>query len=229
MWVNKFQNLTKLQKLLVFILPILLIFIIFTALYFTSTYTAKVKILIAPKTAELYIDGKKYKNSDNITLTPGEKQVLIKADGFLEYNKKINFSKEKTTLIYEWLEPTNDNKNYYDNHEEESQLRETIEQSGFSIELDEYNNDPIFKVTPVANYKLGFTASASRDEKDFNKITLNIDLITCYDERVDKLKKNAESYFKQKGINLSKYKINYTHCKNNPTDIKVQSFKATDK
>jgi PEGA domain len=229
MWVNKFQNLTKFQKLLVFILPILLIFIILLALFFTSTYTAKVKILIAPKTAELYIDGKKYKNSDITTLIPGEKQVIIKASGFKEYNKKINFSKEKTTLIYEWLEPTDDNKDYYNKNEDELQLRETIEQSGFSIELDEYNNDPIFKVTPVINYKLGFSASASRDENNFNEITLTIDLITCYDERIEKLKKNAESYFKQKGINLSKYKINYTHCKNNPTDLKIQSFKTTDK
>lgn len=229
MWVNKFQNLTKFQKLLVFILPILLILIILLALFFTSTYTAKVKILIAPKTAELYIDGKRYKNSDSITLTPGEKQVIIKADGFLEYNQKINFSKDKINLIYQWLDTTEDNKDYYDKNKDEWTLRETIDQSGLAIEIDEYNNDPIFKVTPVANYKLGFTASASRDEKDFNKITLSIDLITCYDERVDKLKKNAESYFKQKGINLSKYKINYTHCKNNPTDLKIQSFKATNK
>ena len=214
MWVNKFQNLTKFQKLLVFILPILLIFIILLALFFTSTYTAKVKILIAPKTAELYIDGKKYKNSDITTLIPGEKQVIIKASGFKEYNKKINFSKEKTTLIYEWLEPTDDNKDYYDKNEEESQLRETIEQSGFSIELDEYNNDPIFKVTPVTNYKLGFSASASRDEKDFNKITLTIDLNTCHEERINELKKKAESYFNQKGINLSKYNVKYTNCEN---------------
>ena len=78
--------------------------------------------------------------------------------------------------------------------------------------MEQYNNDPIFKVTPVTNYKLGFSASASRDETDFNKITLTIDLITCYDERVDKLKTNAESYFKQKGINLSKYQVKYTHC-----------------
>lgn len=214
MWVNKFQNLTKFQKLLVFVLPILLIFIILSALFFTSTYTAKVKILIAPKTAELYIDGKKYKNSDNITLTPGEKQVVIKANGFKEYNKKIFFSKEKTTLIYEWLEPIDENKDYYNNNEDELQLRETIEQSGFSIELEEYNNDPIFKVTPVANYKLGFSASASRDEKDFNKITLTIDLNTCHEERINELKKKAESYFNQKGINLSKYNVKYTNCEN---------------
>lgn len=214
MWVNKFQNLTKFQKLLVFVLPILLIFIILSALFFTSTYTAKVKILIAPKTAELYIDGKKYKNSDNITLTPGEKQVVIKANGFKEYNKKIFFSKEKTTLIYEWLEPIDENKDYYNNNEDELQLRETIEQSGFSIELEEYNNDPIFKVTPVANYKLGFSASASRDDKDFNKITLTIDLNTCHEERIDELKKKAESYFKQKGINPSKYNVKYTNCEN---------------
>lgn len=214
MWVNKFQNLTKLQKSLVFILPISLVLIIVFSFLYTSTYNTKVKILIAPKTAELYIDGKKYNNSGSISLTSGEKQVLIKANGFQEYNKKINFSKDKTNLIYQWLIPTEDNKNYYDDNKDEWALRETIDQSGLAIEMDEYNNDPIFKVTPVANYKLGFSASASRDEKDFNKITLTIDLNTCHEERINKLKKKAESYFNQKGINLSKYNVKYTNCEN---------------
>ena len=212
MWVNKFQNLTKLQKTLVFILPILLVIIIIFSFLYTSTYNAKVRILIAPKNAELYIDGKKYNNSGSISLTSGEKQVLIKANGFQEYNKKMDFHKDRTNLIYQWLTPTEDNKDYYDKNKAEWTLRETIDQSGLAIEMDEYNNDPIFKVTPVANYKLGFTASATRDEKDFNKITLIIDLITCYDERVEELKKKAESYFRQKGINLSKYQIKFTHC-----------------
>lgn len=214
MWVNKFQNLTKLQKSLVFILPISLVLIIVFSFLYTSTYNTKVKILIAPKTAELYIDGKKYNNSGSISLTSGEKQVLIKANGFQEYNKKINFSKDKTNLIYQWLMPTEDNKNYYDDNKDEWALRETIDQSGLAIEMEEYNNDPIFKVTPVANYKLGFSASASRDEKDFNKITLTIDLNTCHEERINELKKKAESYFNQKGINLSKYNVKYTNCEN---------------
>ena len=214
MWVNKFQNLTKLQKSLVFILPISLVIIIVFSFLYTSTYNAKVKILIAPKTAELYIDGKKNNNSGSISLTSGEKQVLIKANGFQEYNKKINFSKDKTNLIYQWLIPTEDNKNYYDNNKDEWTLRETIDQSGLAIEMEEYNNDPIFKVTPVANYKLGFSASASRDEKDFNKIILTIDLNTCHEEHINELKKKAESYFNQKGINLSKYTVKYTNCEN---------------
>lgn len=214
MWVNKFQNLTKLQKSLVFILPISLVLIIVFSFLYTSTYNTKVKILIAPKTAELYIDGKKYNNSGSISLTSGEKQVLIKANGFQEYNKKINFSKDKTNLIYQWLIPTEDNKNYYDDNKDEWALRETIDQSGLAIEMEEYNNDPIFKVTPVANYKLGFSASASRDEKDFNKITLTIDLNTCHEERINELKKKAKSYFNQKGINLSKYNVKYTNCEN---------------
>lgn len=214
MWVNKFQNLTKLQKSLVFILPISLVLIIVFSFLYTSTYNTKVKILIAPKTAELYIDGKKYNNSGSISLTSGEKQVLIKANGFQEYNKKINFSKDKTNLIYQWLIPTEDNKNYYDDNKDEWALRETIDQSGLAIEMEEYNNDPIFKVTPVANYKLGFSASASRDEKDFNKIILTIDLNTCHEERINELKKKAESYFNQKGINLSKYNVKYTNCEN---------------
>lgn len=212
MWVTKFRDLTKFQKVLVFLIPISLIIIIFTAYFFTIIYSAKVEVLIAPKSAELYIDGKKYNNSGVFSVSPGEKEVIIKANGFQEYKQKKKFTKETTNYIYTWLDPTEENKNYYNEHSEEQDLVETIAQQGTVLEGEKYNNDPIFKITPVRNFKLGFSASASRDEKDFNKITLTIDLMTCRDNQVENLKKVAESYFKQKGINLSKYQIKYTHC-----------------
>lgn len=212
MWVTKFRDLTKFQKILVFLIPISLIIIIFTAYFFTIIYSAKVEVLIAPKSAELYIDGKKYNNSGVFSVSPGEKEVTIKANGFQEYKQKKNFTKQTTNYIYTWLDPTEENKNYYNEHSEEQDLVETIAQQGTVLEGEKYNNDPIFKITPVRNFKLGFSASASRDEKDFNKITLTIDLMTCRDNQVENLKKVAESYFKQKGINLSKYQIKYTHC-----------------
>ena len=212
MWVTKFRDLTKFQKILVFLIPISLIIIIFTAYFFTIIYSAKVEVLIAPKSAELYIDGKKYNNSGVFSVSPGEKEVTIKANGFQEYKQKKNFTKETTNYIYTWLDPTEENKNYYNEHSEEQDLVETIAQQGTVLEGEKYNNDPIFKITPVRNFKLGFSASASRDEKDFNKITLTIDLMTCRDNQVENLKKVAESYFKQKGINLSKYQVKYTNC-----------------
>jgi hypothetical protein len=212
MWVTKFRDLTKFQKVLVFLIPISLIFIIFTAYLFTTIYSAKVEVLIAPKSAELYIDGKKYSNNGVFSVSPGEKEVIIKANGFQEYKQKKKFTKETTNYIYTWLDPTEENKNYYNEHSEEQDLVETIAQQGTVLEGEKYNNDPIFKITPVRNFKLGFSASASRDEKDFNKITLTIDLMTCRDNQVENLKKVAESYFKQKGINLSKYQVKYTHC-----------------
>lgn len=215
MWVTKFRDLTKFKKILVFLIPISLIIIIFTAYFFTIIYSAKVEVLIAPKSAELYIDGKKYNNSGVFSVSPGEKEVTIKANGFQEYKQKKNFTKETTNYIYTWLDPTEENKNYYKEHADEQDLVETIAQQGTVLEGEKYNNDPIFKITPVRNFKLGFSASASRDEKDFNKITLTIDLMTCRDNQVENLKKVAESYFKQKGINLSKYQVKYTHCDSN--------------
>lgn len=215
MWVTKFRDLTKFQKVLVFLIPISLIFIIFTAYLFTTIYSAKVEVLIAPKSAELYIDGKKYSNNGVFSVSPGEKEITIKANGFQEYKQKKNFTKQTTNYIYTWLDPTEENKNYYNEHSNEQDLVETIAQQGTVLEGEKYNNDPIFKITPVRNFKLGFSASASRDEKDFNKITLTIDLMTCRDNQVENLKKVAESYFKQKGINLSKYQVKYTHCDSN--------------
>ena len=115
------------------------------------------------------------------------------------------------------LEPDESNQDYFSKNPDAANLQEEIYEEKLSKEIDQYNKDPIFNVTPVRNFKLGFSASASRDEKDFNKIALTIDLMTCRDNQVENLKKVAESYFRQKGINLSKYQVKYTHCDSDQT------------
>ena len=212
MFLNRIQQLKPYQKILVFLLPVSLTIITFIIFFYFSTNSAGIDILVAPKNAELYIDGKKYPNKGTFITTPGKKEVIIKADGFTEYKKDIIFYSRQNTLIHEMLNPDDSNKDYYSTHPEEANLYEQIYEEKFAKEIDQYDKDPIFKITPVRNFKLGFSASASRDEKDFNKITLTIDLMTCRDNQVENLKKVAESYFRQKGINLSKYQVKYTHC-----------------
>lgn len=212
MFLNRIQQLKPYQKILVFLLPVSLTIITFIIFFYFSTNSAGIDILVAPKNAELYIDGKKYPNKGTFITTPGKKEVIIKADGFTEYKKDIIFYSRQNTLIHEMLNPDDSNKDYYFTHPEEANLYEQIYEEKFAKEIDQYDKDPIFKITPVRNFKLGFSASASRDEKDFNKITLTIDLMTCRDNQVENLKKVAESYFRQKGINLSKYQVKYTHC-----------------
>ena len=212
MFLNKFQQLKPYQKILVFLIPSIILLIFFSTISYFSINSAKIEILVEPKNAELYIDGKKYPNKGNFHTTPGKKEVIIKALGFKEYKKDLFFTANKSTFIYEMLEPDESNQDYFSKNPDAANLQEEIYEEKLSKEIDQYNKDPIFNVTPVRNFKLGFSASASRDEKDFNKITLTIDLMTCRDNQVENLKKVAESYFRQKGINLSKYQVKYTHC-----------------
>lgn len=217
MWINKVSQLKKYQKLLVFLIPFTILLIFFSTISYFSINSAKIEILVEPKNAELYIDGKKYPNKGNFHTTPGKKEVTIKAPGFKEYKKDLFFTANISTFIYEMLEPDESNQDYFSKNPDAANLQEEIYEEKLSKEIDQYNKDPIFNVTPVRNFKLGFSASASRDEKDFNKITLTIDLMTCRDNQVENLKKVAESYFRQKGINLSKYQVKYTHCDSDQT------------
>ena len=214
MWINKISQLKKYQKILVFLIPSVILLIIFSTISYFSINSAKIEILVEPKNAELFIEGKKYPNRGNFHTIPGKKEVIIKAPGFKDYKKDLFFTANKSTFIYEMLEPDESNQDYFSKNPDAGKLYEEIYEEKLSKEIDQYNKDPIFNVTPVANYKLGFSASASRDEKDFNKITLTIDLNTCHEERINELKKKAESYFNQKGINLSKYNVKYTNCEN---------------
>ena len=212
MFLNKIQQLKPYQKILVFFIPSIILLIFFSTISYFSINSAKIEILVEPKNAELYIDGKKYPNKGNFHTTPGKKEVTIKAPRFKEYKKDLFFTANISTFIYEMLEPDESNQDYFSKNPDAANLQEEIYEEKLSKEIDQYNKDPIFNVTPVRNFKLGFSASASRDEKDFNKITLTIDLMTCRDNQVENLKKVAESYFRQKGINLSKYQVKYTHC-----------------
>lgn len=212
MWINKISQLKKYQKILVFLIPSIILLIFFSTISYFSINSAKIEILVEPKNAELFIEGKKYPNRGNFHTTPGKKEVIIKAPGFKEYKKDLFFTANESTFIYEMLEPDESNQDYFSKNPDAANLYEEIYEEKLSKEIDQYNKDPIFDATPVRNFKLGFSASASRDEKDFNKITLTIDLMTCRDNQVENLKKVAESYFKQKGINLSKYQVKYTHC-----------------
>lgn len=212
MWINKISQLKKYQKILVFLIPSIILLIFFSTISYFSINSAKIEILVEPKNAELYIDGKKYPNRGNFHTTPGKKEVTIKAPGFKEYKKDLFFTANISTFIYEMLEPDESNQDYFSKNPDAGNLQEEIYEEKLTKEIDQYNKDPIFDNTPVQNFKLGFSASATRDEKDFNKITLTIDLMTCRDNQVENLKKVAESYFRQKGINLSKYQVKYTHC-----------------
>lgn len=212
MFLNKIQQLKPYQKILVFLIPSIILLIFFSTISYFSINSAKIEILVEPKNAELYIDGKKYPNRGNFHTTPGKKEVTIKAPGFKEYKKDLFFTANISTFIYEMLEPDESNQDYFSKNPDAGILQEEIYEEKLTKEIDQYNKDPIFDNTPVQNFKLGFSASATRDEKDFNKITLTIDLMTCRDNQVENLKKVAESYFRQKGINLSKYQVKYTHC-----------------
>ena len=212
MFLNKIQQLKPYQKILVFLIPSIILLIFFSTISYFSINSAKIEILVEPKNAELYIDGKKYPNKGNFHTTPGKKEVTIKAPGFKEYKKDLFFTANISTFIYEMLEPDESNQDYFSKNPDAGNLQEEIYEEKLTKEIDQYNKDPIFDNTPVQNFKLGFSASATRDEKDFNKITLTIDLMTCRDNQVENLKKVAESYFRQKGINLSKYQVKYTHC-----------------
>ena len=212
MFLNKIQQLKPYQKILVFLIPSIILLIFFSTISYFSINSAKIEILVEPKNAELYIDGKKYPNRGNFHTTPGKKEVTIKAPGFKEYKKDLFFTANISTFIYEMLKPDESNQDYFSKNPDAGNLQEEIYEEKLTKEIDQYNKDPIFDNTPVQNFKLGFSASATRDEKDFNKITLTIDLMTCRDNQVENLKKVAESYFRQKGINLSKYQVKYTHC-----------------
>ena len=98
MFLNKIQQLKPYQKILVFFIPSIILLIFFSTISYFSINSAKIEILVEPKNAELYIDGKKYPNKGNFHTTPGKKEVTIKAPGFKEYKKDLFFTANISTF-----------------------------------------------------------------------------------------------------------------------------------
>ena len=73
------------------------------------------------------------------------------------------------------------------------------------------DSDPIFKITPYSSYQNGFSIVSEKQENT-SKILLKIDLLTCSDDQIQKLKDAAYQYLKDNKINPDNYDIRLTNC-----------------
>lgn len=99
------------------------LFLIIRTIYFTIN-SSTVDLLIAPSTAQITINGKKYKNG-TYHLPPAEYQVEISMPGF--ESKTITFTSKQgeTSYIYNYLEES-EGTEWYSSHQEDVDLLDVI-------------------------------------------------------------------------------------------------------
>ena len=186
--------------------------------------TATIEILIAPSDAKVEIDGRTFPTKSTIKIRPGTYAVKIEKDGFISFNGSIKANADETSYLYEFLNEENENGTYYKDNEQDSLRAQQISDKKADLFHENYNGtDQIWNITPYDDYASGYKIWAEKGSNESNlpsvsgntnsdKITINIYLYTCSDDRLAKLKQSALDYLEEKKIKIENYTIKYSNC-----------------
>ena len=209
---NKKRN--HLLNMIIFFLLVSLFILIYFLITWITNYdkTATLDYYLAPATATITLNQENLKPEGKIKLKPGTYNITIKKQGFNDFSTTLELKPNQTTYLYKALEPDSTNSNYYQNHPDEASRAQHIADSEADLERKKYtDSDPIFKVTPYSSYQNGFSIIAEKQENT-SKILLKIDLLTCSDDQIQKLKDAAYQYLKNNKINPDNYDIRFSNC-----------------
>ena len=191
---------------------------LFILIYFFITWiinydkTATLEYYLATSTATITLDQQNLQPEGKIKLKPGTYKLKITKQGFTDFSIEIELKPNQTTTLYQALEPDSTNTDYYQTHPDEASRVQHIADANADLERKNYtDSDPIFKITPYSSYQNGFSIISEKQENT-SKILLKIDLLTCSDDQIQKLKDAAYQYLKDNKINPDNYDIRLTNC-----------------
>lgn len=191
---------------------------LFILIYFFITWiinydkTATLEYYLAPSSATITLDQQNLQPEGKIKLKPGTYKLKITKQGFTDFSTEIELKPNQTTPLYKALEPDSTNSDYYQTHPDEASRVQHIADANADLERKNYtDSDPIFKITPYSSYQNGFSIVSEKQENT-SKILLKIDLLTCSDDQIQKLKDAAYQYLKDNKINPDNYDIRLTNC-----------------
>lgn len=179
--------------------------------------STEIEVLVAPASATVEIDGKKYENG-TYRFKNGEHQVYIEKDGFV--SKDYTFSTENTSKLYDYLEQTDGSFSWYLDHESDALLLTQIGSYTANLEAEKFaaKYSVISKLPIVyANY-----------DQDYNYTEYRIDggkFSDCESDFCLKITDTtggnldaAKERLKEQGINPEDYEILYVYMPITPIE-----------
>lgn len=181
-------------------------------LIYKLKYSAKLDLLVAPREAEILIDGKVYKNGV-YDFEPGEVEIKVSMEGFESKETKLNLESNTTTMYYTYLMPIDGSFEWYLNHEEDMMLLNTIGDAEANADARNYlEKYPIVEVLPIIY--------ADYDEKwDYTEFRVDGGKFdSCKETFCLKItdttggnKENAIKLISERGFNPDDYEIIYEY------------------
>lgn len=200
----------KKRKIIITIISVVMAIILISivAMVDRARHSATLEIAVAPESATLLLNGKKYENGI-YHLLPGVYEVSLTLDGMEPYSDTIELVKDETFYLYKYLTGPDGDLSWYYEHPDDAMIFTTISDFEANKKATEYAaQDPIFKVTPyydVNNNHFKIAANYSENEE----IVVTVNLNTCTDLLKEQYIKEANQYLTDNELELGNYKINY--------------------
>lgn len=174
-------------------------------LFFFLLRKQDVYILIAPESAEIEIDGKKYSNG-RYSLPVGNHHIVISADGFSYSEYDFDLTKDEPKYIYDYLEEKT--KTYSEKDYEILSL----------IADDDYINEKIstrlraktiFEQLPFSDVETGITITDGTEKTDCEDGSMCIEIIGSGDQSEE----SALDVIRKIGYDPNNYELFYEGIK----------------
>lgn len=209
--MNKKINLKskKTQFIIIATLFVILLLIISIMSIRKRIYDAKIDLLIAPSSTTIKIDGKDYKNGKH-DISSGKHTIELSKDGFQSQQEEIEIKSGETFIYYNYLLGLDSFTNWYETHEDDSLLLESIIPALSEKNLKSLQNKyPLIKQLPIneeyysKNYSILTKYSISYKIDSENQIVI---IVTYH---TDNSKTAALEKITSLGFNTDDYQIEY--------------------
>ena len=204
-------NLNPKTKLII-LLSLVAIFLTITTIIIIKdrVLDAKIDLLIAPDSSTIEIDGHKYTNGKH-NISSGKHTIKISKDDFESKEEEIEIKKGETYIYYNYLLQPNNSMKWYEEHEDDSLLLETIIPALSNKKLQALQDKyPLLTFLPINenyyinNYSNQIKYSISYKIENEDQVVI---YITDYNGVSTDL---AKERIKSLGFNLEDYTIKYS-------------------
>lgn len=150
------------RQLLVGVIAVIAVILAVSAFFIirAKIYSATLNVVVSPSTAKIKIGDKEYNTSvGEIKLKPGEYEVEVFADGFVTKKGKMTLVEDGTFNFALYLDPTDDNADWYEDHPWDATARgDIINNTEIQNYYDLKEVEPILDYVPynAYNYSIGY-------------------------------------------------------------------------
>jgi len=186
---------------------LIVVVIAVTTAIIDSYKTARIDVLVAPKSASVKINGGNYNNGSH-RVTPGVFTVVITKDGFDSYEESFSLAAGETKDLAVYLVQTDGGWDWYLTHPEDDMIMTGVGSKQADARAAEMMaRYPILRILPYHDSEGTYDFSISPKFSDEKLVALSIELNSCSEYSKGIYRNEALKWLRDNGFNPNDYEI----------------------